>query len=303
MPHYLLRTVSCCLLGGALLTSCEESIDLSVAGTADRLVIQSRFLAGEDVEVSVFGTQGGLQGTPTVVTDALVMLYEGDELVDQLSADATAPGTYRSQVAIPEPGRTYALHVSAAGYDPVTAQSSLPLPVQLTDLTLLDLTVSGQAGTVQYAYVLDVDYADPRGQVDYYDLRIYQQVVPYTITARGDTIRQPAYLKSADAPDRPAQASEALSVLVQDRPEDRPVRLHLQSTVAEDREQLMGLVVELRTVSSEYYRYQRSVGSKLSSPLDGLYEPVILYDNVASGLGIFAGYTSELRTIPFHPSR
>ncbi|CAH1000201.1 hypothetical protein LEM8419_01349 [Neolewinella maritima] len=290
----LLRT-SFALAVAAFLWSCEEPIELNLEQQKSRLVINSNFFPGEPVRLRVSATRpAGTMAVP--VTNAQVFLYEGNEMAEELvfvpSTNDQTSGSYQTIDFRPQVGQSYTVHVSAEGFDPVTAVSSIPAPVPITSLSIADLSIERTDEELVYDYHLLVDYADPEEVGNYYDLRIYQRVTPYRVTAVGDTVLQQSYLKTVGTPTHQAEQSKTISVLLQDLGRGAPVRIHLQSRIDPSREFIGAVVAELRTVSPEYFFFQRSLGPDLSGVSSGLYEPLILFNNVESGLGIFAGYTS-----------
>ena len=289
------RTAAALLSGLFLLTSCEEPVELNIDVPKSRLVINSNFFPGEPVRLRVSATRP--VGTAAIpLTDAVVTLYEGDELAEELRYEkgsiGAGGGSYRTVKFRPQVGRQYTVHVSAAGYDPVTAVSSIPEPIPITALRIASLSSKYGNERLVYDYTLAVDYADPPSEVNYYDLRVYQRVTPFKLSAAGDTIRMAPYLKTVGTPDHQAEQTETISVLLQDRGSSGRLAVHLQSHLDPRKELLGEIVAELRTVSPEYYFFQRSLGPDQSGMSGGLYEPLILFNNVDSGLGIFAGYTA-----------
>ena len=299
----MLRTVVLSFFGGITLVGCEEPIELDIALRKPQLVIQSNFMPDEAVRLRVSASRPS-GGASVVVDDATVTLYEEDEFVEELiyvrePAEAISGGGFYQTAAFrPQIGERYTVHVSGDGYDPVTAVSSIPQPVPFTDLRMTSFSSARRDGKRLYAMHLDVGYADPGDEVNYYDLRIYQRVVPFEVTARGDTTLLPALLKTVGAPGRVQQPDKTLSLLLQDVGVAGSIGVDVQSQLDATKEVLSEVVIELRTVSPEYYLFQRSLGPKLSSPAGGLHEPVILFNNVESGLGIFAGYTATRASLP-----
>ncbi|PHK99611.1 DUF4249 family protein [Neolewinella marina] len=202
------------------------------------------------------------------------------------------PGYYRTLDFTPVEGQQYTIHVSVPGFDPVTAISSIPEPVAINSLAVTNLTRMVEGDQVVYDYFLQIDYADPTSETNYYDLRISQLVIPFKVTAAGDTLRMDPVPKAVTTPRRLAADGESVSILLQDKAEDSVLEVHLQSMIHPRTELFDRIVAELRTVSPEYYFYQRSLVQPGELSGTGLEEPVIYYNNVNSGLGVFAGYNS-----------
>lgn len=295
-----LRRASGAMLCLFVFLACEEPVELSVELPKSRLVINSNFYPAEVVTLRVAATRPS--GTPRVnITDAQVSLFEGSKLAEELKyypdGDDGLYGSYRTRVFRPVVGKEYTIHVAATGYDPVTAVSSIPKPVAIDSLLLYDVSMDFRDGLTLYDYRLSIEYADPQNATNYYDLRIYQRVLPYHLNEKGDTIIGKPYLKSVGTPTHRSD-DETVSVLLQDQGGVDHVEVQLQSAVDGSRELLAEIVAELRTVSPEYYFYKRSLAAGAGAPPGGLSEPVILFNNVEQGLGIFAGYNAVKAYLP-----
>ncbi|MBB4078147.1 hypothetical protein GGR28_000748 [Lewinella aquimaris] len=282
----------CCL---TLLFACEEPVELNIDIPKSRLVINSNFYPNELVVLRISSTRpiGGVSHAN--IDNAEVSLFEGTELAESLEylpdPETAGAGSYRTKVFRPKVGQQYTIHVAAEGYDPVTAVSSIPDPIAITSIAINGLTKMTVDDLTTYDYSLLIDYADPVEETNYYDLRIYQEVIGYKMSAKGDTVRQSAYLKSVGTPTRAAGQGATVSVLLRDKCQMNAIEVHLQSQLDASRELPGEIVAELRTVSPEYYFYKRSLLGYEGTSLP-LNEPVILFNNVDQGLGVFAGYNS-----------
>ena len=292
----LLRTVTCLAVGVSCMWSCEEPVDLAFDIPKSRLVISSSFIPAQPVVLQLSATQPRGADPVGLITDARVTLYEGMELAEELtyfpSPETDRPGTYRTTRFSPQAGHQYTIHVSAEGYDPVTAISTIPQAIGINSLAVTGMSVDEGEVTSVYDYHLLVDYADPAEETNYYDLRILQMVIPYKVDSRGDTVRLQPYVKSVSTPVHEAANGQVVSILLKDKPMTPVLNVHLQCRLESKSELLGQVIAELRTVSPEYYFYQRSINRPDELPNSGLKDPVIVFNNVDRGLGVFAGYTS-----------
>lgn len=296
-PTPLLRQSTVLLLSFFVFVACEEAVDLEFDLPKSKLVLSSSFYPNEPVVLRVTATRPRGNAAVSEITDAQVSLFEGNELAEILRyhplSENGISGFYRTENFTPEEGHDYTIHVSATGYDPVMAISSIPEPVAINALSVKNLTcLTADDGTLVYDYFLEIDYADPASETNYYDLRIHQLVIPFKVTAGGDTLRMAAVSKAVTTPTRTPSEDQTVSILLQDKMSESPLEVHLQSRINPDAELLDRIVAELRTVSPEYYFYQRSLVLPGDLGGSGLDEPVIHFNNVESGLGVFAGYNS-----------
>ncbi len=291
-----LRALTLLVLGWVVLVACEEPVDLAFDLPKSRLVLSSSFIPDQPVVLQVSATRPRGAGPIATVTDAQISLFEGMTLAEELtyfpSTDDEVPGTYRTTTFTPQVGQKYTIHVVASGYDPVTAISSIPEPVKINSLTVERMSLSTKDELAIYDYHLLVDYADPEEETNYYDLRITQMVIPFKIGSTGDTILMQPYVKSVSTPVYETENGQVVSILLQDKGDSPVVNIHLQSRLDPASELLGQVIAELRTVSPEYYFYQLSISRPEDLPNSGIKDPVIIYNNVSKGLGVFAGYTS-----------
>ena len=307
-PSFSLRpsiTFLALLLG--LISACEEPIESPVDLLESRLVISSTFAPDRLVTVRLSATQpatGEVQAAD--IRDATVNLFDGRDLLEQLKyvpdENPANPGSYRTQEFQPLVGRSYTLHVSVDGMTPVSARSSIPLSVPIQDVVISDRSEMVIGSEIAYSYNLHVDYADPALETNYYDLRINQEVIPFRVTD-GDTTFYNPILKTVSAPDAPgvdlSTPGGQASVLLQDKPAGG-VDLRLRSVINPHQEILGNLVMELRTVSEPYYRFQQEASRRAGGGLGGVSQArVNSYTNVQAGYGVFAGYSVAYRSIPW----
>ena len=280
--------------------ACEEIIDPPFELIEPKLVITSTFAPRQTVSVNLTATQPAAgEVSFSHVTDAMVSIFEGSQLLEAMTYVPNPEGTRGTYVTTnfqPEVGHVYTIHALADGFTPVSAQSSIPTSVPITSLRVENVSISTLLETEVYDFQLVVDYDDPSDQDNYYDLRIKQEVIPFRIDgATGDTIFFNPIYKSVSTPgghrENITSAAGHASVLLKDKSADKGVSIHLQSTIRPREELLGNIVAELRTVAEPYYRFQLDVQGTNTG--GGLIEPrVNSYTNVTSGYGVFAGYST-----------
>ncbi len=292
--HWLLLVVV-----GGWLAGCEEPVELGIELDEPRLVLSSNFFPDETVRLTLSGSQSSVGEADFMpVTTATVQLFENNSLVADLNYHPEE-NRYETETFIPTANREYTIHVTAAGFVPVWATSSIPNPVPLDTLEVAGLSISEIDGERVYDYHIYADYDDPVNEHNFYDLRIHQAVIPYIEAVTGDTVRQPAFLKGL----RPAGSDAVLgvvSILLEDKPNGEPVSIHLQSRVLIEKELIGDIRAELRTVSDDYYLFRRSLGQSIQTigSGGGINDQPRIYNNVSEGgLGIFAGYNLSLKSV------
>lgn len=286
---------------GVWLCSCEEAVDLDIELPESRLVISSNFTPGADVRIRVSRSENVFSQSPVSpeVEDALIDIYDGDLFLERLVHvdPPQGPGYYTTRKLQPEVGVVYTIQVEAPGYPVVSAQSSIPEPVPITLYAVDNIRVSQrpESHIRRYDYRVLLDYDDPYPARNWYHLNFYQQIVDYHING-GDTIVSseslfPVAFSGAND-NNVIDAATIGGILLQDKPYPSGLAFDLAYEIEPGRQLLGKLFVELRTVSEEYYLFHSSVSRQQDNPGGGIHEPVIVYNNILNGHGIFAGYNA-----------
>lgn len=285
---------------------CEEPIPNPVELVESRIVISSVFSPNDRVRVRLSATQpatGELQVAD--IRTANVRLFEGPELIEELAyvpgENTDDPGAYETAHFQPLVGRRYTLLVNVDGMTPVTAESSIPIGVPISELRIENKTERLIGSQMIYEYDLLIDYADPDNETNFYDLRISQLLTPYRVNTPGDTTFLEQLAKVVAFPDDQIYGSGLprgqTSILLRDKPTEG-LRIRLQSRYQPEREILGNLVAELRTVVEPYYQFQTRMRRETGSGFGGAGRPPVNgYTNVQYGYGLFAGYNVEQREV------
>ncbi|NJC24603.1 DUF4249 domain-containing protein [Neolewinella antarctica] len=288
--------------------ACEEVIESPFELREPKLVLSSIFAPHQPVRVSVTATQP-ITGEQrfTEINDAEVMLFEGSELIETLAffpGRSGKPGSYQTVDFHPVANQHYTLHASADGFTPVSAASKIPTRVAISSISIGELTQMTVLGAEVYDYQLRITFDAPPEIEHYYDLRISQQVIPFRVSELGDTTLYEPITKNVLPPGSRAGTTLAdgdqASVLFRDESAVGNIEVHLQSVIDPSKELLGSIVAELRTVSREYYFFQRTIQGE-GTVFVGILEPrVNSFTNVTAGFGIFAGYSSYTQAYEFY---
>ena len=296
------------LLAWLGLVACEEPIDLGIELSTAQLVVTSNFAPHESVKVRVAKTVSVLNADPQdeLILDAEVTIYEGERLLADLQLVEPLFGEpyYSAASFLPQTNRAYTLEVVAPGLPAVSATSSIPEPIYISkyEISTLGKTYDWESNLVDYSYEVQMDYEDPPLVRNYYHLNFYQQILEFVVTD-GDTLitdsTQLFPLEFSEAnDDNFVYAAIIGGILLQDRPYPNGISFYLRHRLNPRQQKLGQLIVELRTVSDEYYRFYNSVSRQQNSGAGGgLSQPVIEFNNVRNGRGIFAGYNKALDSL------
>lgn len=286
---------------------CEEYIDPPFEIEESRLIISSNFSPNDKVSVRLTASQPAVGPDRTAPIDnADISIYEGEALVEMLTFHPDAmggQGVYRTLDFEPQIGISYTLRASAPGFTPVTASSSIPTSTDITRLRISELDINtNEQGLAIYNFNLLVDYDDPTFAENFYDIRIRQLVYPFhVVSGTSDTIRLDPVFKTVESLPNVTEENTRVgesSYLVADKP-GGGIIIGLVSKINPSKEILGDLVVELRTVSRDYYEFQSAIQQErriFNTYLERGVTPS--FSNVGGGYGVFAGYSQVTRMFP-----
>ncbi|MBR9921944.1 MAG: DUF4249 domain-containing protein [Bacteroidetes bacterium] len=292
-----------------LLGACEDPVDLGIELNQPKLVVISNFSDLDTLEVVVSEGQSALDdGSVNYISNAKVDIYRGDDYLESLEYipidDDIFPSYYRSKFLVPEVGEIYTIEVSAPGYDTVRAINAIPESADLdsNSLFLTQEIVPQDLTFNKVNFQVDLSIDDIPNVDNYYHLSFYQEGFDYKIDTMGDTIRQSFFSLplaveelGGDVPLVPYIDRRGVLMSDENMDGEAPVVLSLEgSFLYRSNDQLLGeFIVELRTVSREYYLYHTSLARQYQSNLDPFSDPVIIFNNIENGCGIFAGFISR----------
>ncbi len=294
------------------LAGCEQPAVFSPEKPKAQLVVVSNFTRDKAIQVFVSKSRSILDEVEGgYVLDATVEIYEGDIYLETL--ELTEPRPYTSEVPfyatrqlIPKVNTTYTIRVEAPGCEPAMAKSKIPASISLASASIADFALDDgkEPDAFSASYTLSLSFNDPSEEKNYYHLSLYQQIHRYQIY-EGDTLITGAYLLSLkfnpqdNTNGRIAHINGGLLVEDNDLNNGKAISFELPLKIQLKKgEELLGkLFLELRAVTEEYYLYFSSLSRQKHSPDSPFSEPVILFDNIDGGLGIFAGYNSSLDSL------
>jgi len=283
-------------------STCERPVELPFDIPDPRLVVVCNFTGDAFFIVQVSKSRSALDQSPEeYIANAKVDIYQGDTFIETLELVPRGPEIrtpyYITRILKPVQGVVYTIQVEAPGFEKVMAQSSVPEATEILSFNLSDVVIQPiENGNLRYEYTAEITFGDTPDEVNYYHLNLYQQLLAYELID-GDTslvdstIQTVIFSNSINNnlllahfgggilfEDRAFQSNSiAIPVAVQINPQDK----------------LIGKVyVELRTVSEEYYKFHQTLNRQQNNPGGAFTEPVIVFNNIENGHGIFAGYNT-----------
>jgi len=75
------------------------------------------------------------------------------------------------------------------------------------------------------------------------------------------------------------------------------LHLHLDGTLYSKNDPPPFLYIELKRLSEQYYRFQKSYLEHLQTGLNPFSDPIRVFNNIQNGVGVFAGASATLDSI------
>lgn len=263
------------------LQSCQTVIDIDQKDFKKRLVMTSTLNADSTISVFVTRSVGALAtGLPDSITNAIVDLYEDGNLLFNIPYASFGNYTYNYHPVI---GRSYKVTVSAQGFDEsIEATTSIPAPPQIDTFSyaLVPSTNNQQWGSTSLEGSVTIN--DPSGE-NYY---MIQAVDNYIDTFSNEEYPSVLYLTTDDPLIGNSQQYSA-SLLFTDfsfNSSTYTIRFNAESYSGD-----IGsnhLTYKVYSLSKESYLYLISLQNYYNNKDNPFSEPVQVYSNVSSQMGI-----------------
>lgn len=302
MPRLFIFCLAACSL-----LSCEKPLEITFDTNPSKLVVISNFTAEQDLLVRVTNSQPVIGNTePAFIFDAEVELFENDVFQQSLTlVDQGTNSYYTTRHLRPRPGQIYTIKVSAPGFQSVEGKSKIPEQIVIQDLDISNVAVSTEqrSDLSVISYDLNMRFEDPEGERNFYHLHIYQAFQEFSVsdtdTLFKRTSRRPVVFNTINTSNLQVVHYDG-SILFEDLLFDGGMQqLNIPVNLQYDpsSEKLGHVIVELRSVTEEYYLFHTSLSRQQFAPSQPYVDPVILYNNIKNGHGIFAGYSSSTSSV------
>lgn len=280
-----------------LLSSCTKTIEIDLPAFDPKPVINCLFSPDSTFKLrlsrsaSIFDTLP----YPSFEMDAVLRLYENEVLKDTMFFDGQ---DFRSDL-IPKTGSTYRIEMDSPDFGPVSAKDFIPEPPIFQVDSFRDSVYVNEDG--EYVSQVKITIDDDFSRKNYYELILLPRAFS-PITGADDTLQR--YVTFALKND-PVLENEGIlqhytntAVFSNElfSSGEQPLIINYLA-----QEGYFALVVILRTVSEDYYRYKKSliihINSQDSDIWDGIGAPTQMISNINGGYGIFAGYSEDVKII------
>jgi hypothetical protein len=272
------------------LISCRELIQDTFEDYPPVPIVNGILEAGKPAEV-VLALTGKLDTASLQrVTDAeIALMMDNGPLETLIFVDSLE--SYRSMALI-EAGHDYTLMISIDGFDPITVSQHVPLPTPIVSLAHIDVAGKDEEGR-SYSAVL-VEFANDPDQRSYHEILMHLIEQEQVSLARPEAITDPVLL------------SEGLPLVLFGNEQIDGDGYTMQINYSTGTYELINgnayqvrhfpIIVELRTVSEDYYRYARQHylynQGRYPMIVGGVVTNFNLYSNVPGATGIVSSLST-----------
>ncbi len=260
------------------MSSCQKYIDMNIPDKGRKIV--ANCLYSDTGAVTVFLTQSRFildNSEFKIITGASVVFYEDGIEVGTLSE--TEPGKYISQGFIPSAGKSQSIKI-IKGNDSITAQSIIPhkVPFEFIDTVRIK--------TEYYEYLrFRIKVNDPPSNENYYMIGFdLKQPVE-------DTVHHP-YLLYFSTEEPFVEAYNDNYGLISDilfRGKSQIMSFDLDLYQFSNDTNL--LYINFYSISKDMFLYLVSLDAQMQSNDSPFSEPVMIYNNIENGYGVFGGFS------------
>jgi len=281
--------------------TCTKIIEIDFPEHEPKLVVNSLFTDGQRIRVHLSKTASAFDYSTPTVENGLVRLFCNDEEIDTLIFNN---GYYYSDVVALR-NEKYSLFVSVPDMESVSSEDIIPEKTLIESYVHRDSIMMDDNN--HPVMQLDLEFTDKPGP-DFYELSVIADYYVAGFNYRhsvGFKYSTDPVLVSTGLLDYYSESIVFTDELFDGEQTSIKANYWIQTgempLIGEGPEYGYILFVSLRSISESYYNYIRKQiiyqYSLESNIFTGLPDPVHMYSNITGGYGIFAGYSSDNKTI------
>ncbi len=280
-----LIAIAPCLL---LLSSCQTVVDIDVPLEDRKIVVNALNNTDSLWRVDLSLSRHILDDVHwNVVPNAEVSVVDpaSNLVIDQLQL--TGPESRYTGSKSPEAGKDYLLRVSVPGYEMVEARERFPTAVPIESVSIDSSGLNSDDRRIRMA----LTFSDPPSEENYYEVVLIWETF---YIMHGDTIRS-ENLISIEADDPALKGNGGFgNILFRDNFFNGKNYTLALSTFAYSQHYGSSYRIVFKNVSKSYYEYKSTLDLQRSVSGDPFAQPVLVFNNIQNGFGIFGGYNQSV---------
>ncbi len=281
------------LLSLAFLIACEKVIPLNIEYRNPRLVVNSMLMKDSLIKLDLSCSRIIIDNAEVkAVENASVKLYENGEFIESLSE--TSSGIYQASYRA-KSGYLYSFEIEATDYEPITCETRVPFAQPIIALD----TSRGQGEYNEEVLQFRLKFALDAQQKQFFMLRIKSDYYTDEDENNYYYYENYVYLSSND-------------VIVESNGYDSGM-LFSDRLINTDTYTITGstqsyfydtvkLIFQLYYLDEAMYQYFVTRNNHMDAQGNPLMEPVVVYSNVSSGMGVLGSASLGTDTIIYRPT-
>lgn len=280
------------MLSFAFLLSCEKTIHMDIKNDKRRIVVNGVVSLQNTISVNISRSVHILNNQlPEYITNARILLFKNKEIIDTMYH--VSGGNYSSHSIFPVLKAEYSIKVFADDLDFAEASDRVPSQVPIISIDTATVMYAGNggghmdgAGGSKEMLKCIIRFKDIAGEQNYYQVTLEN--------ASYNSIRQNVMFETDD----PMLGNQELNygALFDDAVFEGQT---YDFTIFVDKYYEGNVYFQLASVSKSYYLYFKTLGQYQQSSGNPFSEPVMVYNNITNGLGVFAACAPSRQAIRF----
>jgi len=282
-------------------TSCSKIIEIDIPEKDKQVVVNCLLTPDSTLNVELTKSLYIFENNTDFINNATVELYENNIFVENLTYKDS--GNYYSPNINPMENNIYEIRISTPDFTNILAIDTIPEKVLINSILTTDYIGTNQFG--QSFAELTVDITDPSNTDNYYEIFLMcRYVVDYpvnnTVITTGVRWFSNDIAITEENGTTDNNTNKYGSFIFSDKyfkGQNYDLKVnYLPETGTEDYK----LFVILNTVSKQYYDFKKKLmlyRNARNNEFWGINEPVFVSGNINNGLGIFAGYSTNIDSL------
>lgn len=307
-----INNIFCLVALLALFSACEKEITLEQKEVPQKLAVLCNFSPDEPFSIQLSKSQSLRAGNSpnNIIENANVEICADNVIMERINPTMMSPsdaGTkFMSEQVVPMIQKTYTLKIDVDGVESITATSTIPNAVQISHATVgqIDVFETDEFETTGYEVRAAITLEDKENEENFYQVNFYQELLSFGNSVGQDPIKTivPSYGFASIDPLLTNNFNRIdQGVLFKDLMFNGTTKELLFEPIFyfdQGESEPINIIMELRTVSKEYYQYYTSVYRQTSQTNVPFSDPTIIFSNINNGYGIFAGYSKDQVVTP-----
>lgn len=299
-----------------LVSTCEKEVQLNINEVDSKLAVLCNFSPDEPfiLELSKSKSINSTKLGTNIVNNADVQICVDNVVIETILPLNTSPDAnskFQSTQALPKTKQVYTLKIDAEGLAPITATSSIPEAIEISHSTIGAIVPfeTDDDETEGYHVRLGVQFEDPAHETNYYQISFFQEILTSEPAAQENNIETSSNDGYSFIDDDIINNFNLIDggILFKDLTFNgttkefvfQPKFFYKPGTPSSTATPI-NIIIELRSVSEEYYKYYTSIYRQSSQDNNTPFSnPTVIYSNVKNGYGVFAGYSKYTVSTPF----